>query len=126
MSSPNQYKIQILKKHDRVIIDGEPYTVDCSDLPSEFKSLHWREVDGGWIEWNDPHMKVGSITIPISNSDISEYQRYIDAWHTAKANASPDEVRRAEQIKIDTIRWHQNIYNQVYAKLSDALQDPEP
>lgn len=124
MSSPNQYKLQILKNLNKVIIDGEPYHVDCSDLPSELKSLHWREVDGGWIEWNDPYVKFGSVTIPIDN--ITEYQKYIDAWHTAKANASPEEVRRAEQIKIDTVRWHQNIYNQVYAKLSDALQDPEP
>lgn len=124
MSSPNQYKLQILKNMNRVIIDGEPYTVDCSDLPSEFKSLHWREVDGGWLEWSDPYVAFGSVRIPIDN--ISGYVKYINAWHTAKANASPDEVRRAEQIKADTIRWHQNIYNEIYPKMQQALQDPEP
>lgn len=124
MSSPNQYKIQILKKLDKVIIDGEPYNVDCSDLPSEFKSLHWREVDGGWIEWSDPYVKFGSITIPIEN--INGYEKYIEAWNVAKAKASPEEVRKAEQIKSDTIRWHQEIYNQVYPKMYQALQDPEP
>lgn len=124
MPSPNQYKLQILKKLDKVIIDGEPYNVDCSDLPSEFKSLHWREVDGGWIEWNDPYVKFGSITIPIDN--ITEYQKYIDAWYVAKASASLEDIRKAEQIKADTAKWHQNIYNQVYEKMHQALQDPEP
>jgi len=68
-------RLTIIKEDNAVYIDGIAKEIDCSDLPSDFHALQW-DGSSGWIEF------VNNYKLQEELSDISEYQKYIDAWNT--------------------------------------------
>jgi hypothetical protein len=81
-------RITILKSDNMVYIDGQPKTVDCSDLPADFHALQWYGTFGV-IEYEpDFSEDSGSQHKPNERTDgLTPYQKYIDAW-TAQQEVS--------------------------------------
>jgi hypothetical protein len=83
-------RITIIKDDNTVGIDGEFHTVDCSTLPADFHALQWSGVRGE-VEYRvtrcehcNAQGKKGNVDI----TDLTSYQKYVDAWRVAKAGAA--------------------------------------
>lgn len=73
-------RMTIVKIDNIVVIDGEYYKVDCSDLPENFHALMWDETKGeGEVEWTG---KPKPSNTPIDS--IENYKKYVDRWKAAK------------------------------------------
>lgn len=82
-------RITILKINNQIGIDGKFLTVDCSDLPEDFHALQWDGTEGE-IEWKGkPRPPNTEIT------DLKEYQKYIDMWHSEKDRLD-EEMKKAQ------------------------------
>ena len=74
-------RMTIVKIDNIVVIDGEYYTVDCSDLPENFHALMWIEAEGqGEIEWNGKPKPQNTVI-----KNLNDYKIYINRWNNAKA-----------------------------------------
>lgn len=92
-------RVTIIKDDHTVIVDGVRLTVDCTDLPAEFHALQWDGASGD-VEYRitrcdhcSARTKKGNVLI----SDLSPYQKYVDAWGVADAAAKA----AAEKAKAD-------------------------
>jgi hypothetical protein len=94
--------IAILKDDNRVNVDGESHTVDLSALPADFHALQWSGTKGE-VEYrmvNCEHCggrnKKGNEFI----TDLTPYQKYVDAWNVAKtaANKAAEEAKFLAEI----------------------------
>lgn len=86
-------RVTIIKDDNAVNLDGMRRTVDCTDLPADFHALQWGGTSGE-VEYRmtrcdhcSARSKKGNVLI----SDLSPYQKYVDAWHVEDARV------RAEQ-----------------------------
>ena len=88
-------RVTIIKEDNRVVVDGESHTVDCSDLPANFHALQWYG-DNGEIEHSTvrcEHCGTRSKKMNEPAADLGPYQKYVDAWRVAKAKAEADATR---------------------------------
>lgn len=88
-------RVTILKDDNKVMVDGEGHTVDCSDLPANFHALQWTdnhgEIEYGMVrcEHCGGRSKKPNETI----AGIGIYQVYVDRWHEAKAAAEAEKAK---------------------------------
>ena len=88
-------RVTIVREDNLVIVDGEGHTVDCSELQAPFHALQWDGVRGE-IEYAATRCDHCGVRSKRGNeliSDLSPYQKYVDAWQIAKAaiqEAKPD------------------------------------
>lgn len=75
-------RVVIVKDDDKVVVDGVARKVDCSALPADFHALQWDGAKGE-VEHRvtrcdhcGARSKKGNDLI----TDLSQYQRYVDAW----------------------------------------------
>lgn len=83
-------RVTIVKEDNAVIVDGDRRTVDCSSLPADFHALQW-DTPFGEVEYaavRCDHCGHRSKKPNERISDLSPYQKYVDAWHVAKGNAN--------------------------------------
>lgn len=90
--------VTIVKDDNAVIVGGERHTVDCTDLPADFHALQW---DGarGEVEYRMTRCEHCSARSKKGNaliSDLSPYQKYVDAWGVAKATAEAAALAAAQ------------------------------
>lgn len=89
----------IIKDDNAVNVNGKRHTVDCTDLPADFHALQWDGASGE-VEYRvtrcdhcSARQKKGNALI----SDLSPYQKYLDAWHTADIAAEKASTDAARQ-----------------------------
>lgn len=87
-------RVTIIKDDNTVLVDGVRQTVDCASLSADFHALQWDGTHGE-VEYNmtrcthcGARSKKGNELI----SSIAPYQKFVDAWAVAKAEA--DEAAR--------------------------------
>jgi hypothetical protein len=72
-------RMTIVKIDNKVSINGLPFEIDCSDLPSNFHAFQWYGDEGyGEEEWN------GFPKPQNTQADISKYQTYVELWNEKK------------------------------------------
>lgn len=80
-------RVTIIADDNRVKVDGESHTVNCSDLPADFHALQWDgasgEVEYRTVRCEHCGGRNKKPNMPIS--DLSPYQKFVDAWRVAKA-----------------------------------------
>lgn len=93
-------RVTIIKDDNTVIVDGERHTVDCTDLSADFHALQW---DGtrGEVEHRatrcdhcNTRSKKGNVDI----TDLSPYQKYVDAWGVAKVDSDDAKAEAAAKL----------------------------
>lgn len=92
-------RVVIIKDDSAVNVDGVLQTVDLSDLPADFHALQW-DGTSGEVEYRvtrcehcSARSKKGNVLI----SDLSPYQKYVDAWGVAKATAEAAALAAAQE-----------------------------
>lgn len=94
-------RLTIIKDDDKVIVDGQLFTVDCSGLPADFHALQW-DGQHGEVEYAATRCEHCGARSKKGNAiltDVSAYQPYVDAWNAAKVKAIAE--REAERAKAD-------------------------
>lgn len=84
-------QVTAVRNDNTVIVNGVALKVDCGDLPSVIRVIHWNGKSG-WIEFNPapdgfvPNMKI---------VDFSPYTHLVDRWRLvlAEQNAKVAEAR---------------------------------
>ena len=85
----------IIRETNHVVVDGEGYTVDCSDLPADLHVVQWYGTYGE-VEYSVltcEHCNGRSKKMNETIMDFAPYEDYVHRWTAAKAAA---EVAREE------------------------------
>lgn len=92
-------RVVIVREDNAVLVDGVPYAVDCSTLPADIHAVQWDGL-AGEVEYSivacshcGSRSKKGNEFI----RDLAPYQKYVDGWHAAKAEADAIAAREAEE-----------------------------
>lgn len=91
-------RVTIIKDDNAVNIDGVRRSVDLTELPAGLHVVQW---DGarGEIEYKTitcDHCGTRSRKMNEPINDIAPYQKYVDAWNVADAEAKADEAAEEE------------------------------
>jgi hypothetical protein len=79
-------RVTIIAEENRVNVEGQSETVDCTALyADDVNVIQWYGA-GGEIEYFNPR---GATTIKgnVAITDFAPYQRYVDAWMVAAQKA---------------------------------------
>lgn len=83
-------RVTIIRDDNKVVVDGEGYTVDCTALPVDFHALQW-DGTSGEVEYRMTvcsHCSTRSKKPNLFVNDMTPYLPYVDAWTAAKATAA--------------------------------------
>lgn len=96
-------RVTIIRDDDRVVVNGESHTVDCSGLPVDVHALQW---DGtrGEIEYRlmtCDHCGGRSKKPNEVISDVSQYRPYVDRWNVVKKADDAAKAAAEEKVRAD-------------------------
>lgn len=96
-------RLTIIREDNKVVVDGEAHTVDCSSLSADVHAVHWSSngiSQGGEVEYSvtrcehcGARSKKGNELI----SDVAAYQSLMDAWKVAKTAADAERAKAAAE-----------------------------